>query len=157
MTHYFTSTPVVKYVHQKMSTRNRPWKTWKQYAKLNVISKILNVIKAKRVWAYFRRRKRENISSNERRVLQTGESREGKSRANVLRLKENFYSRMVWQWWKNGWTSFPSRSQGPFHYQNFKCPKIFSNFLQKYFWIFINFFLFLNLGEIRKRKFLSAS
>ena len=46
MTHYFTSTPVVKYVHQKMSTRNRPWKTWKQYAKLNVISKILNVIKA---------------------------------------------------------------------------------------------------------------
>ena len=28
--------------------------------------------------------------SNERRLLQTDESREGKSRANVLRLKENF-------------------------------------------------------------------
>ena len=64
-----------------------------------------------------------------------------------------FYSRMVWQWWKNGWTSFPSRSQGPFHYQNFIFKNIF-DFFQKYFWIFFYFSNFFELGWNSKKKIL---
>ena len=48
------------------------------------------------------------------------------------------------QWWKNGWTSFPSRSQGPFHYQT-------------HFRMFFGFFfskIFFELGWNSKKKIL---
>ena len=59
-----------------------------------------------------------------------------------------FNSRMVWQWWKNGWTSFPSRSQGPFHYQ------IFKNIFEFSSKIFLNFFFIFELGWNSKKKIL---
>ena len=47
------------------------------------------------------------------------------------------------QWWKNGWTSFSSRSQGPFHYQI-------------HFRIFFDFFFknIFELGWNSKKKIL---
>ena len=53
---------------------------------------------------------------------------------------------MVLQWWKNGWTSFPSRSQGPFHYQNHRIFECYSKFLY-----FKNIF---ELGWNSKKKIL---
>ena len=140
-----------------MSTRKYlPWKTWKQYAKLTSLKKFKRHKSSNGSgWNSEKRRKRENNSSNERRLLQTGESREGKSRANVLRLKENFTRE--WGYNDEKMVELLSRLAVKVRFitkfsKIFRFPKIFSNFFPKYLWIF-----FLNLGEIRKRKFLSAS
>ena len=134
-----------------MSTRKyRPWKTWKQYAKLTSLKKFKRHKSSNGSgWNSEKRRKRENNSSNERRLLQTGESREGKSRANVLRLKENFTR----EWCYNDEKMVELLSRLAVKVRFITKIIEFSNVIQNFYISKI----FLNLGEIRKRKFLSAS
>ena len=153
MSHYFTSTPVVSYVHQKMSTRNRPWKTWKQYAKLNVISKILNVIKSgpdeeKEKGKYF-------IQWAAR--ITNWRIKRGKITCECFTFERELLLENGLTMMKK-WLNFSPVSQS----RSVSLPKFhFQKYFRFFSKIFLNFFLFfnffLNLGEIRKRKFLSAS
>ena len=115
---------------------HRPWKTWKHYEKLTS-SKNSNVIKAKRVWTIFRKEKEKGkIFIQWAALITNWRIKRGKITCECFTFERELYSRMVLQWWKNGWTSFPSRSQGPFHnrnhYQMFfiKCLKISKIFLK---------------------------
>ena len=156
MTHYyFTSTPVVRYVHQKMSTRNRPWKTWKQYAKLNVISKILNVIKAKRVWAYFRREEKGKYFIQWAARITNWRIKRGKITCECFTFERELLLENGLTMMKKWLNFFPVSQSRSVSLPNFRKYFVF----QKYFRIFFKniFEFFLNLGEIRKRKFLSAS
>ena len=139
-----------------------PEKTWKQYAKLNVISKILNVIKAKRVWAYFWKEEKGKYFIQWAALITNWRIKRGKITCECFTFeRELLLENSILEWFDNDekMVELLSRLAVKVRF----ITKI-SN-VQKYFRIFFKnifeflsiFFLFLNLGEIRKRKFLSAS
>ena len=139
-----------------MSTRNRPWKTWKQYAKLNVISKILNVIKAKRVWMYFRREEKGKYFIQWAARITNWRIKRGKITCECFTFeRELLLENSILEWFDNDekMVELLSRLAVKVRFIT-KFSKIFSNFLQKYFWIFFIFHFFFELGWNPKKKIL---